>query len=57
MQTGEFDSILRILVDYKVDFIVVGGVAAILQGVPGDQFNLDVVHSRHLTILGVCWRR
>jgi len=29
-----------------VDFVVVGGVAAVLQGAPISTFDLDVVHSR-----------
>ncbi len=30
----------------KVDFVVVGGVEAVLQGAPVTTFDLDVVHSR-----------
>ncbi len=30
----------------KVDFIVVGGVCAVLQGAPINTFDLDLVHSR-----------
>jgi hypothetical protein len=31
---------------YKVDFIVVGGVCAVLQGAPVTTFDLDLVHAR-----------
>jgi hypothetical protein len=39
-------AILEILVAHDVDFIVVGGVSAVLQGAPIATFDLDVVHSR-----------
>ena len=38
-----FDEILRVLAHYEVDFIVVGGVAAILQGSPLTTEDVDVV--------------
>jgi hypothetical protein len=37
---------LQTLAEHGVDFIVVGGVAAVLQGVPINTFDLDLVHSR-----------
>jgi hypothetical protein len=37
---------LRVLVEHRVDFIVVGGLAAVLQGAPLATLDLDVVHSR-----------
>ena len=43
----DFGIILRELATHKVDFIVVGGVGAALQGAPLATFDLDVVHSRH----------
>jgi hypothetical protein len=46
MQTGSFDSILRTLVRHQIDFIVVGGVSAVLQGAPILTFDLDIVHRR-----------
>ncbi len=46
MQTPDFLQILRALVDHDVDFIVVGGIAAVLQGATFSTFDLDVVHSR-----------
>ena len=41
-----FLEILRVLTHYQVDFIVVGGVCAVLQGAPITTFDLDIVHSR-----------
>jgi hypothetical protein len=41
-----FEAILQVLVDHEVDFIVVGGVSAVLHGAPVHTFDLDVVHSR-----------
>ena len=43
----EFRPILRALYEGRVDFIVVGGVAAVVQGAPMNTFDLDIVHSRH----------
>jgi hypothetical protein len=42
----EFAAILVELRRHQVDFIVVGGIAAGLEGVPGSTLDLDVVHSR-----------
>ena len=44
--TSDFLEILRTLSEYKVDFIVVGGVCAVLHGAPMTTFDLAVVHSR-----------
>jgi len=38
---------LRALHDGGVDFIVVGGLASVLNGAPVNTFDIDVVHSRH----------
>jgi hypothetical protein len=38
-------AILRALSEQAVDYIVVGGVAAVLQGAPTMTFDIDVVHS------------
>jgi hypothetical protein len=48
MPTLPFDflSILKVLVDHRVDFVVVGGISALVQGVPLMTFDLDIVHSR-----------
>jgi predicted nucleotidyltransferase len=42
----DFLSILKTLTEHRVDFIIVGGVAAVLQGAPVATFDLDLVHSR-----------
>ena len=39
-------AILKTLRHHKVDFIIVGGVCAVLHGAPLATFDLDVVHSR-----------
>lgn len=43
---ADFLAILRTLREHGVDFIVVGGVGAVLQGAPVTTFDLDVVHAR-----------
>ncbi len=40
-----FHELLRSLVDGNVDFVVVGGVAAVLEGAPVSTFDLDIVYS------------
>jgi hypothetical protein len=41
-----FLDILRVLSRHRVEFILVGGVAAILEGAPVSTFDLDImVHS------------
>ncbi len=42
----DFAQILRILASHEVEFIVVGGVCAVLHGAPIATFDLDIVHSR-----------
>jgi hypothetical protein len=42
----DFLAVLTSLAKHEVEFIVVGGVAAVLQGAPVATFDLDVVHSR-----------
>ena len=42
----DFLEVLRVLIAHEVDFIVVGGVSAVLQGAPITTFDLDLVHSR-----------
>jgi predicted nucleotidyltransferase len=46
MPATDFLSVIRVLKEHEVDFIVVGGVAAVLEGAPISTFDLDVVHSR-----------
>jgi hypothetical protein len=41
-----FLEILKVLTRHRVDFIVVGGVSAVLHGAPVTTFDLDVVHAR-----------
>jgi hypothetical protein len=38
--------ILKVLTRHRVDFVIVGGVSAVLHGAPVTTFDLDVVHSR-----------
>lgn len=38
-------SILRTLVDHQVEFLIVGGVTAVLQGAPISMLVVEVVHS------------
>ena len=42
----DFLRIIRVLVEHDVDFIIVGGVCAVLQGVPVTTADLDIVHRR-----------
>ena len=46
MPATDFLGILRVLNNHGVDFIVVEGVAAVLEGAPISTFDLDVVHAR-----------
>jgi hypothetical protein len=43
-QAPEFRRALDLLARHQVEFIVVGGVAAVLQGAPISTFDLDVVY-------------
>jgi len=45
MAKPDYIAILRALAGHRVDFIVVGGVGAVLQGAPIMTFDLDLVHS------------
>ncbi|MDC0746505.1 nucleotidyltransferase domain-containing protein [Polyangium mundeleinium] len=38
--------ILRTLLHHRVDFVVVGGMAAVMQGAPVHTFDIDIVYSR-----------
>ncbi len=44
--TPDFLRIIRVLLEHDVDFIIVGGVCAVLQGVPVTTADLDIVHRR-----------
>jgi len=43
---ADIEALLQALLDAQVDFIVVGGVAAVLHGAPITTQDLDIVHSR-----------
>lgn len=45
-QTADFGTILDVLAKHDVEFIIVGGVSAALQGATVVTFDLDIVHSR-----------
>jgi predicted nucleotidyltransferase len=45
MTKPDFGGLLQTLVDRGVDFLVVGGVSAVLQGATLNTFDLDIVHS------------
>jgi hypothetical protein len=45
-QPPRFKEALEVLGHHRVDFIVVGGVAAVLGGAPISTFDLDIVHDR-----------
>jgi predicted nucleotidyltransferase len=47
----QYRELLRALISERVEFIVVGGVAAVLEGVPVSTFDLDVVYSLRETNL------
>ncbi len=44
--TPDYLALLKALTAHGIDFIVVGGVCAVLHGAPVATFDLDVVHSR-----------
>jgi hypothetical protein len=48
MPATDFRAVLGVLMEHGVDFIVVGGVAAVLEGAPISTFDLHIVHSRNL---------
>lgn len=45
-QPPKFKEALEVLSHHHVDFVVVGGVAAVLAGAPISTFDLDIVHDR-----------
>jgi predicted nucleotidyltransferase len=42
----DFFKILQTLAEHEVEFIIVGGICAVLHGAPVSTFDLDIVHSR-----------
>jgi hypothetical protein len=53
MELSGFRAVLQTLADHDVEFIVVGGVAAVLTGAPVNTFDLDVGNPR---IYSACWQ-
>src|SRR5215472_16793994 len=49
MRKRRFSATIRALREGNVDFILVGGLAAVLNGAPVDTLDIDVVHSRDST--------
>jgi hypothetical protein len=47
MEFGRYRTVLLTLLDHNVDFILVGGVAAVLLGVPIHTLDVAIVHSRN----------
>lgn len=45
-QATDFFTIFEILAKHNVEYIIIGGVSAVLQGAPVTTFDLDVVHNR-----------
>jgi hypothetical protein len=43
---AQFRAILKTLVEHEVEFILVGGLAAVLQGAPVTTHDVDIVYSR-----------
>ena len=43
---ADFSALLRVLVAHDVEFVVVGGVSAVIHGAPISTFDLDIVPSR-----------
>ncbi len=46
--TPDFKEILKVLVAHGVEFVVIGGVGAVLHGAPIATFDLDIVHEQNL---------
>jgi predicted nucleotidyltransferase len=46
MQQRPLFPVLRALVEADVEFVLVGGLAAVLNGAPVHTFDVDIVHSR-----------
>jgi hypothetical protein len=45
-QPPKFKEALEVIAHHSVGFVVVGGVAAVLEGAPISTFDLDIVHDR-----------
>ncbi len=55
--TVDFVAILETLSANAVDFVVVGGVSAVLNGAPVSTFDLDISCCLHDRVLFMCWER
>ena len=42
----DIPSLIELLAEAGVEFVIVGGMAAVVQGVPVTTFDLDIVHNR-----------
>ncbi len=42
----QYIDLVRVLNEHEVDFVLVGALAAVLQGAPISTFDMDIVHSR-----------
>src|SRR5215469_7894203 len=51
-EKGRLFRMLRALHEADVEFVLVGGLAAVLHGAPINTFDVDVVYSRHETNIG-----
>jgi hypothetical protein len=47
MLENDFSSILSVLNRAGVDFVLVGGLSAVLNGAPVNTYDVDIVHSRY----------
>ncbi len=43
---ADVSGLLRVLIEYDVEFIVIGGVCAVIHGAPVSTFDLDIVPER-----------
>jgi hypothetical protein len=43
---SDIPSLIDLLAEAGVEFVIVGGMAAVVQGVPVTTFDLDIVHNR-----------
>jgi len=43
---SDIPSLIELLAEAGIEFVIVGGMAAVVQGVPVTTFDLDIVHNR-----------
>ena len=46
MKLTDFVKIFDVFTKYNIDYIVVGGISAVLHGAPVTTYDLDVIHDR-----------